>query len=231
MSNPDALAPGFLDALFLRGYYKRLDRLLLLECPELHVTLANAVQPAARQLIEEQRNLVVDKASKSHLVLTSTILATYRALRADERTSASALQWVTDLFVDTGKGTSKLGARLIPYLVRDPFRLMVNISKTKQLAYYGQSFDYELAEDTDDAFVLKVHRCFYHSYFVRNGAPELGAMFCLKDNNWADALDPSKVGFRFDRPTTLARGGSCCQFEFRRIASPAKVEQLNSGHP
>jgi len=227
MSNSDVLAPSFLDALVLRGYYKRLDRLLLRECPRLRGSLVESVQRAALQLVEDQRHLVVDKASKSHLVLTSTILATYRALRADDETSGPALRWVTDLFVDTGKGTSKLGAGLIPYLVRDPFRLMVNISKTKQLAYYGQSFDYELAEDTDDVFVLKVHRCFYHSYFVRNGAPELGAMFCLKDNSWADALDASKVGFRFERPTTLARGGTCCP----RVASPAPAREPDYQHP
>jgi hypothetical protein len=98
---------------------------------------------------------------------------------------------------------------------------MVNISKSKQLAYYGKTFAYELAEDNEDAFVLKVHRCFYHAFFVRHGALELGAMFCLKDNNWADALDPARVGFTFVRPTTLARGGDCCRFEFRRIAKDA----------
>src|SRR4051812_15122076 len=135
MSDSGLLTPGFLDALFLRGYYKQLDRLLLRHAPRLRGTFVETVQHAAAFLIEEQRDLVVDKASKSHLVLTSTILATYRALREDQQTSGQALQWVTDLFVDTGKGTSKLGARLIPYLMRDPFRLIVNISKTKQLGY------------------------------------------------------------------------------------------------
>jgi len=214
---PPAIAPSFLDRLFLRGFYKRLQRRLRDLAPALVPTVPDVVRAEALRLHNQNLVLVVDAASASHLIMTSTVLAAYRTLQAHPETRAPALELTRALFVDTGKGATQLGMKLFPYLVRDPFRSMVNISKNKQLAYYGKSFTFDMPQDDDDAFILKVHGCFYNSFFLSQGAPELGAMFCEKDNTWSDGIDPQKAGFTFQRPTTLARGGDCCSFEFVRL--------------
>jgi hypothetical protein len=107
--------------------------------------------------------------------------------------------------------------RLLPKLVRDPFRFTVGVSKTKQARYYGASFERCFEEDGADAYRMSVTRCFYAEFLVDHGVPELGPMFCAKDFDWAGAIDPATHGFAFTRPTTLLTGGDRCRFEMRRV--------------
>ncbi|MDT9600688.1 L-2-amino-thiazoline-4-carboxylic acid hydrolase [Sphingosinicella rhizophila] len=207
---------GLLDRLFLRGYYKRLRKRLRTGAPRKAKCIEADMIDQAAALIDGSQDMVVDKASASHIVICAHMLAAYRVFQDVPEFRAQALEEVMALFMVTGKAYSELVMRLLPYVSRDPFRTMVNISRTKQIGYYGRSFDHDIVEDDDQAFVFRINRCFYHGFFRRYGAPELAASFCAKDGNWGDAVDPARHGFTFERPTTLARDGQPCLFAFRR---------------
>ena len=171
-------------------------------------------------LVEENRHRIVDRASESHLWLCAAITAAYQVLRSHPTTCEVALSVVREAFRSTGaKGVGR-AMRLLPKLVRDPFRFTINISKKKQSAYYGRTFERVIVQDDNDAYRMTVSKCFYHRFLIDNGAAELGPTFCEKDLDWAAAIDPAIHGFSFNRPTTLLTTGEPCRFEFRRTARP-----------
>ncbi|WP_439332487.1 L-2-amino-thiazoline-4-carboxylic acid hydrolase [Saccharopolyspora antimicrobica] len=51
---------------------------------------------------------------------------------------------------------------------------------------------------------------------AENSASELGPVLCAFDESWIGAVDPAVHGFRFERATTIALGGTRCPFHFSR---------------
>jgi hypothetical protein len=100
---------------------------------------------------------------------------------------------------------------------------MAHGSRTRATHTYGATFEFEHEGDgSGDFFASNVTRCFYHTFFLANGAPELTPVFCDWDNLWAEEIVPARHGLRFARPTTLASGGDMCRFQFHReTAAPA----------
>lgn len=208
---------NWMDRLFLKGYAKRLKSEIERRLPGRSPELYGAIEVQAAALMDANRGLVVDKASASHLFLTSILLASYRVLAEATGDKAIAQEMLRGPFLETGKKGSEGMMTLLPLVTKDPFRFMVKISKSKQAAYYGKAFERDEVQDDDQAYSMVIRTCFYHSFFVANGAAELMPMFCQKDNNWSDAINPDKLGFRFDRPETLGEGGSQCVFRFSRV--------------
>jgi hypothetical protein len=214
---------NWMDRLFLRGYAKRLKLEIERRLPGRSPDLYAAIEVQAQELIDANRGMVVDKASASHLFLTCVLLASYRVLSEAIQDEAIAQEMLRGPFLDTGKKGSEGMMSLMPLVTRDPFRFMVTISKSKQEAYYGKAFERDLVQDDDAVYSMVIRKCFYHSFFIANGAPELMPLFCQKDNNWSDAINPSKLGFRFDRPETLGEGGSQCVFRFSRVGEMTEL--------
>lgn len=160
---------------------------------------------------------MADRASQSHLWMCATVTAAYQVLRSHPPTREPALGIVRGVFLSTGaKGVGWM-MRLLPRLVRDPFRFTVAVSRKKQAAYYGGTFERVIEQDDEDAYRMTVTKCFYHRFLIDHGVAELGPMFCEKDFDWAGAIDPVTHGFSFNRPTTLLTTGEPCRFEMRRV--------------
>jgi hypothetical protein len=98
----------------------------------------------------------------------------------------------------------------------DPFAAMVELSRTRERDAFGAGFTFVRSADDDQRYLLDVHRCFYQDVLAANDATELGAAMCEFDGYWMSAIDPERHGFRFERPTTIGRGGTHCPFHFRR---------------
>jgi hypothetical protein len=222
--------PSLLDWMFLWSFQRRLHRAL--KCRGSVVAAALAREASARRsmLVEENRHRIVDRASESHLWLCAAITAAYHVLRSHSTTRDAALSIVREAFLSTGaKGVART-VRLLPKLVRDPFKITINVSKKKQSAYYGRTFERVVVQDDNDAYRMTVSKCFYHRFLIDNGAAELGPTFCEKDLDWAAAIDPATHGFSFSRPTTLLTTGEPCRFEFRRTR-PARSPVIDAGRP
>jgi hypothetical protein len=208
--------PNLLDWLLLWSFQRRLRRALKGQGAAIAAALAREASARRTMVVVENRHRIVDRASESHLWLCAAVAAAYQVLRSHPTTRDVALSVVREAFLSIGaKGVGRL-MLLLPKLVRDPFRFTINISKKKQSAYYGRTFERFIVQDDNDAYRMTVSKCFYHRFLIDNGAAELGPTFCEKDLDWAAAIDPVTHGFSFSRPTTLLTTGEPCRFEFRR---------------
>jgi len=73
-----------------------------------------------------------------------------------------------------------------------------------------------------EAFDLgfNVTSCAYWEYFRRMGAPEVARAYCQGDIYIAEQLAPA---IEFHRTKTLATGGDCCDFRYRRRRHKAEA--------
>jgi hypothetical protein len=208
--------PNLLDWLFLWSFERRLRRALKGQGAAVAAALVREASARRAMVAQENRHRIVDRAAESHLWLCAAVTAAYQVLRSHPTTRDIALSVVRETFLSIGAKEAGRLMRLLPKLVRDPFRFTINISKKKQSAYYGRTFERVIVQDDHDAYRMTVSKCFYHRFLIDNGAAELGLMFCEKDLAWAAAIDPATHGFSFHRPTTLLTTGEPCRFEFRR---------------
>ena len=65
-----------------------------------------------------------------------------------------------------------------------------------------------------DAFRFEVKCCSFVELSRSTGHPELAKVFCQGDAMYFERNVPN---VHFERPTTLASGGGCCDFRFRWI--------------
>lgn len=209
-----------IDAIFLFLFRRRLRARLRTFGATVASALTREVFARAEMLVETNRHRIADRASGSHLRMCAAVTATYQVLRSHAETASTSLDIAREAFLTTGAKGPDWMMRLLPKLVRDPFRFTVNVSKKKQAAYYGCTFERVVEQDDDEAYRMTVTRCFYHRFLVDHGVAELGSAFCEKDFDWARAIRPETHRFAFDRPTTLLTTGDPCRFEMRRVRLP-----------
>lgn len=140
-------------------------------------------------------------------------LALYQTLRdhAAERgaTPASAL-------METGQVIEHMDvlAPALRFLRRFPFSfaLFRRVGKLSLALFPAQGWDIQMMEDSHQRFAFTISRCFYLDVLKAYGAPELTAHFCQLDDIAYAALPPQ---VRWERTTTLGRGGPNCDFCWR----------------
>jgi len=140
-------------------------------------------------------------------------LALYRTLREDGWSEDDAVDRVARLVWEPLKMVGSMASLYrrtpAPMLL---WKAMVKVaSKTVQ---GPPAWEYTWLE-AGDAFDLgfNVTSCAYWEYFKRMGAPELGRAYCQPDVYIAERLAPA---IEFHRTKTLATGGDCCDFRYRR---------------
>jgi hypothetical protein len=159
--------------------------------------------------------IFTDAGDSPHLRLTAVVLAGYQAVLA-RVPREQALDRVGKAFHEPVRGFIEDGTRAMLDASDDPFTALVDVSKNRERDYFGVDFTFVRSADDDERYLVDVHRCFYFDLLSRNGCPELGPVFCEFDAAWIGAIDEERHGFRFERPTTIARGGPTCPFHFIR---------------
>lgn len=119
-------------------------------------------------------------------------------------------------FVEPLGGMVRTATRAMLDAAPDPFAAMVALSRSRERDAFGAGFTFVHSAD-DERYLVDVHRCFYQEVLRANDAMELGPVMCEFDGNWIAAIDPERHGFRFERPSTIGRGGTHCPFHFRRV--------------
>jgi hypothetical protein len=77
-----------------------------------------------------------------------------------------------------------------------------------------EALDYQVIEESQDAFGLDVTRCRYAEFYKELGEPELGFLLvCTADFAVADGFDPD---IKLTRTQTIMQGAPHCDFRFRR---------------
>ncbi|WP_067539921.1 L-2-amino-thiazoline-4-carboxylic acid hydrolase [Nocardia crassostreae] len=162
---------------------------------------------------EAHRN--VDAAAAANLRITLALVVAYRLLRPRlGRDESIAL--LRAAFVEPLGEAVRTGTRFMLDAAPDPFAAMVAVSKSRETHAFGAGFTFERPVDDDSGYHVDIVRYFYHEVLEANSAAELTPIMCDFDANWIGAIEPDSHGFRFDRATTIGRGGSHCPFHFDR---------------
>jgi hypothetical protein len=150
-----------------------------------------------------------------HVRLTAIVLAGYQAL-LKRVPRAQALDLVGKAFHEPIYGVVHDATLAALDASDDAFATMVDFSKDREDNYFGVDFTFVRSADDGQRYHVDVHRCRYVEVLTREGSPELGPVFCEFDAAWISAIDRERHGIDFQRPTTIARGGSTCPFQFSR---------------
>jgi hypothetical protein len=79
------------------------------------------------------------------------------------------------------------------------------------------ALDYQILEQTKDAFEFNVTRCRYAEFYKALGEPELGFLLvCTADYAIADGFDPD---VKLTRTQTIMQGAPHCDFRYRRTTA------------
>jgi len=179
--------------------------------------ICQEIEQLSSKLAEENDAIVVDRASRTHLYMTTLVLASYRVILPYIKDSESLINMLEDVFIGFGQRWIKLYIRFILWFSRDPFLTMIKATKKMTENNYGKTFKFEYSGDGINHSVITTKKCFYYDFFVANDIPELTRVFCNWDKNWFEEIKPDKHGFKFERPTTLGYGGSECPSIFTRV--------------
>jgi L-2-amino-thiazoline-4-carboxylic acid hydrolase len=78
----------------------------------------------------------------------------------------------------------------------------------------GDALDYDVREQSQDAFAIDVTGCRYAEFYKELGEPELGFLLvCSADFLMAEGFGPD---IKLTRTQTIMQGASHCDFRYRR---------------
>jgi L-2-amino-thiazoline-4-carboxylic acid hydrolase len=207
-ANPEAATTALIKA-FLDELGRRISELVQAR------TVIEAIQAQRAALEASHQDWIIDEPARYNLKMTAAVLAAYRALQ-DILPRAELLVLLREAFIGPFRTVMREGTAQMLDHAPDPFNAMVEISKSKETDAFGAGFTFEHERDDGQAYLLNVRRCFYHNFFVANGAPELTPIFCDFDVPWVEAINPARHGLRFERSTSIGYGGTMCPFHFYR---------------
>jgi hypothetical protein len=142
-------------------------------------------------------------------------LALYQSYleESDQATAFAHTANVLEAEVSSEASRIRLAFYLIPRRWQFPlFRTLLR--KQMALEFPEEGWDFTWLEDSPRRVAFDARRCFYLNTLTAYDAPELTPVFCACDEWQARGFSPS---IRFERNTTLARGGERCDFCYRSI--------------
>ncbi len=145
-------------------------------------------------------------------------LALYQELRTEGLEEDAALALASSLFEALAQPYRRRLARLgrLPgffWLLRLAMRIEMKRS------FPAEGWTIEWIETSGRRIALDIHRCFYLDTLVAAGAPELAPLFCRNDDLAFERMSPL---VRWERTSTLARGGRTCDFRFIHTSGRAE---------
>jgi L-2-amino-thiazoline-4-carboxylic acid hydrolase-like protein len=184
----------------------------------------------AAQAQERYNQLYAARPRFSHPVLQGHLdlqilpgLALYEILR--ENAVKQGLDTSTAL-KETGALIERMDvlARWLPLLRYQSFAFAIfrRVGRLSLALFPAQGWDIQMVEDSPNRFAFNISRCFYVDVLTAYGAPELTQHFCHLDDVAYAALPP---GITWERTTTLARGGSACDFCWRATSADASRDE------
>lgn len=79
----------------------------------------------------------------------------------------------------------------------------------------GDSLDYRVRAQSQDAYEIDVTRCQYAQFYRELGEPELGFLLvCGLDFPFAEGFDPD---VKLERTQTIMQGATHCDFRYHRV--------------
>lgn len=158
-----------------------------------------------------------DAAKRFNLVLARSLQAAVVYLEGDMALpKPQALSVARTAFLASGSWVARNAIRTWLVLERDPF---AGVEKRDPSGFakamWGEGMD---ARDrrAPGEVSLCVTRCPFHEYFWNAGRSELTPILCAWDTAWQQEINSSRKPLRVVIRSTLAAGGSQCEFTFQR---------------
>ncbi len=92
---------------------------------------------------------------------------------------------------------------------KNPFQALIEISKSREENYFGNSFDFERPIDNEYGYILNIKKCLFCETLRVLDRIELQPILCQMDLGWINAINPEKHLMQFVRPVTFATGNIC----------------------
>lgn len=179
-----------------------------------------AIREKAKELVNQNSDLIVDGASRGHVEFSSHILASYLCLLSD----FNGNQQETVSFIKTNTMAAydnwmiRKSFQFIFWLCKDDVAKLNSVFSW-MMNQYGASFTWESPKEDKRLLHLKIHRCFYFEFFKKHDALFLMPILCQLDGIWFEMIDPKKHGFVFDKKDyqTQGYGADVCIFPVKKI--------------
>lgn len=159
-----------------------------------------------------------DRTMAQHKHISCMMLAAYVTLKDTSLSNTLILEGLQNALSAPNSWLIKTATRLMLLFSRDPMNTLDNYTKNRIPPIYGKAFEFVEEGSADEQYTMRITKCFYNEFFIKNETTELTHLFCEWDKNWIDPISPSKHGVRFIRATTIADGQDSCPFTFRRIS-------------
>ena len=156
------------------------------------------------ELLTAESDLKPDPVTRGHVVFAAAISVSVQQWQLTGLPRDAAKARTREAVLAYGRWSSAISMWLTEKLAEDPFETISKYSLEKSHSAYGPTF--RMSTEV-------VHTCGYRSFLARHDAEDLIDLFCAWDRVWIDRL-PKGIGFW--RPTTIAKGGKSCRFEFYR---------------
>jgi hypothetical protein len=149
-------------------------------------------------------------------------LALYQVLVEQCGDRQRALLEVQKLLLQVLMSKGRLVMRLLHH-VPDPFAVLRRaVRLVNKAAFPAPAWDMTYLVDDGQVIAFEIHDCLYVNVLAAYGVPELAQIFCQVD----DALAANfPAGISWERESTLARGGQCCDFRYARAPQMAGSEE------
>ena len=202
-----------------RELLRAIGRYLHRVAPKREDELIAAIKARADELIEADKDMVVDPPAKGMLALCAVVLAAFETLRpefdGDERRTILYLQHA---FGTVLRRTFDLAFDVLTSR-DDPLDALDKALRTER-PFYGSYFDIDFDRPEPGTFEMKVGCCFFHDFFARHDAPLVTTVLCAWDANWMRAIDPAVSGLRAERTSLISLGDDACRFRVLETDDP-----------
>ncbi|QIS12044.1 L-2-amino-thiazoline-4-carboxylic acid hydrolase [Nocardia arthritidis] len=201
-------------ALLIDGFFAQIA--VTLRENDLPATVLDEMRARHAELTAANAHLVIDEPSRWNAAMALALVAAHEYL-VPRLGCAESIAAVQVAFVEPLGDQVRAATRQLLDAAPDPFAAMVELTRARERDAFGPTFTFDHPADDERSYHCDVVRCFYHEVLVANSAPELTTVMCEFDANWIGAIDPAVDGFRFERATTIGRGGTHCPFNFDRV--------------
>lgn len=184
------------------------------------------IQHDVIDLADQNKDLIIDDASKLYLAISVLILATYRnssSMIKDSETRIDVLQKAIEDYFKTGiRDYIKVRFDVDYNKPEEAYSKVMDNFLTRGKKYLGDAFSYGIDSKSSDKVVFRVSKCFFLNFFKRNNAQEATKIMCVLDSVWAREFNEGAYNILFDRPTLMSDGDDICRFQFRKSEAGLK---------
>jgi hypothetical protein len=200
---------------------------------ESHLETVTGSRPRAKELVarikdrfgeivEEDRDLVIDPASKGMLAMAASVLASYEVLLDEIGDAPRTIAFIQHIFVESVEHTSSLSTGLLFRAGKDSEKTITSFMG-QLTGMYGRAMTFEFEEKVEDdgkVFEMRVTNCFFKNFFEQHGLTEVTTVLCAADSFWMDQIDPQLMGVRSNRTTLMSLGDDVDRFRIEQTTDP-----------